>query len=178
MARILLPAAVATTGLLLAAGMVLTTYTSPIEGATSEPAIYNLIASALHQPELTPGPHPGRSSLSIASVPELATPPGDTLVEQGSRDTSGGLSEPAVWVAAAAKADSAALGDWLGRWVVATSVTSGDTVRITLRRFSSRPGCPWVSTLVARMAGGLQGGSHLVGVTAECPVVQPAVPAN
>jgi hypothetical protein len=172
MARILLPAAVATTALLLAAGLVLTKYTAPIEGAASEPALYNLIARAVHDSELTPGPHPGQSSLSITRVPALTDSLRDTVSGQDSADSSGGSSPVALWARAAAEADSAALHDWLGRWVVATSITAGDTVRITLRRFSSRAGCPWVSTLVAKTAGVLHGEYHLVNVAATCPLLQ------
>lgn len=169
MARILLPATVATTALLLGSGLAMTTYTAPIEGASSDPALYNLIASALHAPEHTPGPHPGQSPLSIVRLPSPPDSLGDSGPAHAPLPGASGSAVPSTWAATAAKADAKALRDWLGRWVVATSITTGDTVRTTLRRFSLRPGCPLISTLIAKTAGVLDGTYRLVDVEATCP---------
>lgn len=171
MPRSLLPAALATCGVLGAAGLALTTYTAPIRGASSDPALYNLIAGALHDSLLTPGPHLGLSPLPVGPSPAAS----ESAALRGQIERSDAPSGPATWAARAARADSGALRDWLGRWVLATSVTKGDTVRMTLRRWSSRPGCPWVSSLVATTGGVLRGEYRLVDIRATCPAQpQPA----
>jgi len=169
MPRHLLPAALATCGALGAAGLALTTYTAPIGGASSDPALYNLIARALHDSQVTPGLHLGMSPLPLGPASTAAEPWNHSTAPQGPVEPFGVPSGPAVWAAHAAQADSGALRDWLGRWVLATSTTKGDTVRMTLRRWSTRPGCPWVSSLVATTAGVLKGEYRLVDITATCP---------
>ena len=169
MPRHLLPAALATLGALGAAGLALTTYTAPIRGASSDPVLYNLIAAALHDSQITPGPHLGMSPLPLGPASTAAEPWTHSTAPRDPVEPFGVPHEPTVWATQAAQADSGALRDWLGRWVLATSTTKGDTVRMTLRRWSARPGCPWVSSLVATTAGVVRGEYRLVDITATCP---------
>lgn len=170
MSRLLLPSAIVASGFLIAAGLTAARYTSLTTGAASDEELYNLIAGALHEAPLASGPTPGASSLAITPVSGEA----DSLPTQApsveSSNSSGYPAPVYAWAARAAKADSAALRDWLGPWVLATSLPSRDTVRITLRRFSWHPHCPLISTLVATTAQ-VHGESRLVGVTATCPHV-------
>lgn len=69
-------------------------------------------------------------------------------------------------MAAAARADTAALRRWLGAMVVRTSVIIGDTVYATYRRLSTRPGCPLLSHLRTTTVFSTQ---QLVQVTGDCP---------
>jgi hypothetical protein len=169
MARIAFtPALIAVCGGLGLAALALTTYTFPIEGAATEPAVYNLIAVALHDPQLAAGPRLGPSPLPLNPTSPVDTVPAPQPSEA---PVSGPHSDPGAWARAAAMADSGALRDWLGRWVLATARTSHDTMRLTLRRWSHRPGCPSVSTLVATIAGVARGGYRLIGITATCPAL-------
>jgi hypothetical protein len=170
MPRLLLPSAIVASGLVIAAGLTAARYTTLTTGAASDEELYNLIAGALHQAPLASGPAPGQSSLAITPVPgqtDTLRPETPSAVPLGS---SGDAAPVYAWATLAAKVDSAALRDWLGPWVLATSLPSRDTVRITLRRFSWHPHCPLISTLVATTAQ-VHGEARLVGVTATCPEV-------
>jgi len=170
MARIgFAPALIAICAGLGLAGLGLTTYTFPIKGAASDPTLYNLIAGALHDPPLTPGPRLGTSPLPVspASPTESVSAPAPSAAEEPRDD-------PRAWAEAAAQADSGALRDWLGRWVLATARTSHDTLRLTLHRWSRRAGCPTLSTLVATTIGVSRGVYRLSGITATCPVLPEA----
>ena len=148
--------------------LALTTYTFPIEGAASDPALYALIAGALHDPQPASRPLLGVSPLPLTSADSEATDLGHRLL-RSDPVTSPLPDEAAAWAATAAGADSGALRDWLGRWVLATTTTSHDTVRLTLHRWSQRPGCPWLSTLVATTTGVARNEWRLVRITATCP---------
>jgi hypothetical protein len=170
------PTIIAVAGCLGFAALALTTYTFPIEGASSDPALYALLSSALHDPQPVAHPRLGSSPLQLTSNASadtaLASPPPDP-----EHQPTAGRDDAGAWAKAAAAVDSGALRDWLGRWVVATTTTSHDTVRLTLHRWSRRPGCPWLSTLVATTTGAAQGDSRLVRITATCPRVSGASPA-
>jgi hypothetical protein len=153
-----------------ATAVALTTYTFPIKGAASDPELYGLIARALHDPAPPRRPALGTSAIEPDVLPAAA--PG--IVLAGSEDP-GAFDAPAVWAASAAAADSGGLRDWLGRWVLATATTSHDTLRLTLLRWSARPGCPRLSTLIATTTGLAGKAMHLATITATCPPLQVAV---
>lgn len=152
-----------------AAALGLTTYTLPIQGAASDPDLYALLSAALHDsPKQLP---PISVTLAVEAVateqkegdsawPERAVPVGGaTTVSE----------ESSAWLTAAAAADPAALREWLDRWVWATAVTTGDTVRLTLHRLSFHRGCPWLSRLDAVTARSADYRTRLVRVTGTCP---------
>jgi hypothetical protein len=151
----------------------LTTYTFPIEGAASDPTLYNLIAGALHDAPLNRGPRLGASPLPV--IPASPTDSG-SAPNPPTASVAEPRDDPRAWAEAAAQADSGALRDWLGRWVLATARTSHDTIRLTLRRWSHRPGCPALSTLVATTTGVARGVYRLSGITATCPSLPEAGP--
>jgi hypothetical protein len=173
MPRITLPVALVAVGLLGAGLLVATRFNSLLTGVDADPDLFNLIASALHEPPQPPRPPLGHTSLLALSpsgqAPGRETPPAPIPAVP---------TQAASWAIAAAQADSPALRDWLGRWVLATSSTTGDTVRLTLRRWSRRPGCPVLSTLVATSVRPYRQDHRLIGITATCPPVDKEMPAN
>ncbi len=163
------PIIVALLGCLGAAALGLTTYTLPIQGAASDPDLYALLSAALHDsPKQLP---PISVTLAVEAV---ATEPtaGDSAWPERAVPVGGAATvseESSAWVTAAAAADPAALREWLGRWVWATAVTAGDTVRLTLHRVSFHRGCPWLSRLDAVTARSADYRTRLVRVTGTCP---------
>lgn len=158
--------ALALGGTLGATCLVFTTYTRPIEGASADPALYDLIATAAHAPSLPRLPRQGQSPLPIVHAAPSDTGPVHLDPRQGARASS----QPEHWAQTAAVTDSAALRDWLGSGVIAISgVRPPDTLQLTLYRVSLRAGCPWVSTLVASSVGRYGTSPELVHVRATCP---------
>jgi hypothetical protein len=163
------PIIVALLGCLGAAALGLTTYTLPFEGAASDPELLALLSAALHDP---PKPLPSASGiLAVQPVLPESTEGRSPLPARAVRLGGGAaISEAArAWVTSAAATDPAALREWLGRWVWASAVTDGDTVRITLHRVSFHPGCPWMSRLDAVSARSADFTTRLVRVTGTCP---------
>src|SRR6185369_11685712 len=102
-----------------AAAATLTRYGAPIEGAATDPELYKLIAEE----------SPGRKG------PPIALPaPVSALGIASLRVTA--------WRAVAVEKDSIAVRQWLGRWVLATGETRGDTAQMTLWRLTLHSGCP------------------------------------
>lgn len=159
-----LPRIVALLGFTLGIGLAYTTYTSPILSAGERGEVGELIHAALgdSQPPL-PGPAPG-----------MLVVPVDTAGSRSSREfhrdrAIPAAPQPAAWMAAAARADTAALRRWLGALVVRTSVIIGDTVFATYRRVSIRPGCPLVSHLRTATVFSTR---QLVRVSGDCPQLE------
>jgi hypothetical protein len=153
-------------GTLAATCLVFTTYTRPIEGASADPALYDLIAAAVHAPSLPRLPRQGQSPLPIVNATPSDT--GSTRLAPGGGTPAPSQSEN--WAETAAVTDSAALRDWLGSGVIAIRrVKAPDTLQLTLYRVSFRAGCPWVSRLVASSVGLYGKSPELVHVRATCP---------
>jgi len=148
-----------------AAAATLTRYGSPIEGAATDPELYKLIAEESPRRSVTPTYVPAPvSALGIARLHDTArsrdSQPGDT---------SSRVDPVSSWRAIAVAKDSVAVRQWLGRWVLATGETRGDTVRLTLWRLTLHPGCPLISRLVATTIGVASYEYHRVKVTSTCP---------
>ena len=163
------PIIVALLGCLGAAALGLTTYTLPIEGAASDPELRTLLSAALRDSSV---PLPLASSvlpLQSTTPANLAAPSVPESRDSVARSDASIADEAHAWVTAAAAADPAALRAWLGRWVWASAVTDGDTVRLTLHRLSRHPGCPWLNSLTATSARSTDYHTRLIRVTATCP---------
>ncbi|MEO8634028.1 MAG: hypothetical protein ABI587_02015 [Gemmatimonadales bacterium] len=162
---------VALAGCLIAAALGLTTYTRPLEGASSDPDLVGLLRAALH--DSSPSLPAVSNVLPVQAIPDsdgeaqsLVTGRPDTV------ETDSSIAPGAqTWVASAAAADPAALRDWLGRWVWATAVTDGDTLRLTLHRLSFHSGCPWISRLDAVTTRSADFAPRLIRVTGTCPAI-------
>jgi hypothetical protein len=167
------PLIVALLGCLGAVALGLTTYTLPIQGAASDPDLARLLHTVLH--DSTPTMTSATAVLPVRAAPiEAEQPaPGTTAWSGSAHDEP---TTDAAWLAAAVAADSAAVRDWLGRWVWATAVTQGDTLRLSLHRVSLRPGCPWMSRLDAITTRSAAAGTRLVRVTGTCPRLVTATP--
>ncbi len=141
--------------------IVMTTYTSPIEGAGTDPDLYNILAAALHQPAY-PSNHPtGTSSLAVVPAPDT-TPSRDSLAEFS--------SQPREWAERAAAKDSAATQAWLGTWVIATGSTAANgTYHLTLHRVALTNGCPLFSSLTATYEQKEEGGRYIASLESTCP---------
>src|SRR5215470_8103124 len=126
-----------------AAAAAITRFASPIEGAVTDPELYKLIAEESPGHSVVTMPDP-ISALGIAPLPHTAR---SRDGEPG--DTSTRVDPVTAWRAVAVRKDSIAVRQWLGRWVVATGETRGDTVRLTLWRLTLHSGCPLLSKLVA-----------------------------
>jgi hypothetical protein len=155
---------VAALGTALAVAMGLTTYTSPSHSSAPYDGVRSLISSSLHDSQPGLPPYHGRIGL-------VAVPPPEAGI-----DTGAGVGPPVspaarAWARSAAASDSAALRAWLGPLVLATATTEADTTRITLRRISLEPGCPWMSTLRAVYANDGGWDLRLLRVSANCPRV-------
>lgn len=169
MPRATLPIFIALLGILGAAAMALTTYTLPIEGASSDPELYNLLAAAVDESPLAPHPSRGHSPLPIT---ELAQP--DTTGSSPAPSTVSDTSQPHRWAQLAAAADPDAIRHWLGPLVVATAGVQGpDTFALTLHRISLDSGCPLLSTLSASFVAKNGHPDRLVHLQATCPRVTP-----
>src|SRR5262245_31792721 len=128
-----------------AAAAAITRFASPIEGAATDPELYKLIAEESPRHSVTPVTMPAPiSALGIAPLPDTAR---SRDGEPG--DTASRVDPVTAWRAVAVRKDSIAVRQWLGRWVVATGETRGDTVRLTLWRLTLHPGCPLISKLIA-----------------------------
>jgi hypothetical protein len=147
-----------------AAAATLTRYGSPIEGAATDPELYKLIAEESPGRGVTPTSVPAAvTALGIAPLPDAASR------DSGSRDSSARVNPVSAWRAVAVEKDSIAVRQWLGRWVLATGETRGDTARLTLWRLTLRPGCPLISRLVATSVGAASYEYRRVKVTSTCP---------
>lgn len=165
------PIIVALLGCLGAAALGLTTYTLPIQGAASDPDLYALLSAALHDsPKQLPPISVVLAVQAVAPEPTAgdSARPERVVPLQGAAAASEASN---AWVTAAAAADPAALREWLGRWVWASAVTDGDTVRLTLHRVSFHRGCPWMSRLDAVTARSPDFTTRLVRVTGTCPAM-------
>ncbi len=165
------PIIVALLGCLGAAALGLTTYTLPIQGAASDPELFALLSAALHDPPKQIPPVSGTLAIEAVAPEPIA---GDSALPEPAVPVEGAAADSeklSAWVTAAATADPAALREWLGRWVWATAVTTGDTVRLTLHRVSLHRGCPWMSRLDAVTARSPDFTTRLVRVTGTCPAI-------
>jgi hypothetical protein len=148
-----------------AAAATLTRYGSSIEGAATDPELYKLIAEESPGRGVTPTSVPAAvTALGIAPLPNTAlsrdSEPGDTSTR---------VDPVSAWRTVAVAKDSIAVRQWLGRWVLATGETRGDTVRLTLWRLTLHPGCPLISRLVATTIGAASYEYRRVKVTSTCP---------
>jgi hypothetical protein len=151
-------------GFAAAAAAAITRFASPIEGAATDPELYKLIAGESPGHSVTPVAMPAPiSALGIATLPDTARS------RDGERDTSASVDPVSAWRAVAVNKDSIAVRQWLGRWVVATGETRGDTVRLTLWRVTLHPGCPLISRLIATSVGAVRYEFRRVTVTSTCP---------
>jgi hypothetical protein len=148
-----------------AAAATLTRYGAPIEGAATDPELFKLIAEESPgrkgPPIALPAPV---SALGIASLRDTArsrdSQPGDT---------SSRADPVSAWRAVAVEKDSIAVRQWLGRWVLATGETRGDTAQMTLWRVTLHSGCPLLSRLVVTTIGVASYEYRRVKVTSTCP---------
>jgi hypothetical protein len=148
-----------------------TTYGFPIEGAATDPELYKLIAEESPESRVTPITVPAPlNGLGIAPLPDTAQ-----SRDTEPRDSSTRLNPVSAWRTVAVDKDSIAVRQWLGRWVLATGQTRGDTVRLTLWRLTLRHGCPLVSRLVATSVGAASYEFRRVKVTSTCPEVTSSV---
>jgi hypothetical protein len=148
-----------------AAAATLTRYGSPIEGAATDPELYKLIAEQSPGRGVTPTSVPAAvTALGIAPLPDTAL-----SRDSGSRDSSTRVNPVSAWRAVAVEKDSIAVRQWLGRWVLATGETRGDTARMTLWRLTLHPGCPLISRLVVTTIGVASYEYRRVKVTSTCP---------
>lgn len=148
-----------------AAAATLTRYGSPIEGAATDPELSKLIAEESTGRGVTP------ANVSAPVTALGIAPLHDTDRSRDSKpgDTSTTLDPVSAWRAVAVDKDSIAVRQWLGRWVLATGETRGDTFRLTLWRLTLRPGCPLISRLVATSIGAASYEYRRVKVTSTCP---------
>jgi hypothetical protein len=157
-----------------AAAAALTRYGSPIEGAATDPELYKLIAQESPGRRVTPADVSAPvSALGIAPLPDTAR-----LRDSEPGDASTTLDPVSAWRAVAVEKDSIAVRQWLGRWVLATGETRGDTARMTLWRFTLRPGCPLLSRLVVTTVGVASYEYRRVKVTSTCPEASSPVGAS
>lgn len=156
-------------GLAGAAAAAVTRY-APIEGAATDPELYKLIAGESPAHGITPISVAAQiSALGIAPLHDTAWSP-----NREPRDTSTRLDPVSAWRAVAMNKDSIAVRQWLGRWVLATGETRGDTVRLTLWRLTLHPGCPLISKLIATSVGAASYEYRRVNVTSNCPAATSA----
>ncbi len=141
--------------------IVMTTYTSPIEGAGTDPDLYNILAAALHQPGY-PSNHPiGTTSLAVVPAADTAPSPDSLTVFS---------TQPREWAERAAAQDSAATQAWLGTWVIATGSTAANgTYQLTLHRIALTKGCPLLSSLTATYEEKEEGGRYIASLASTCP---------
>lgn len=165
MPRATLPLLIAILGILGASALALTTYTQPIQGASADPDLYNLLAAALGDPPVRNRPLVTQSPLPITS---LAPSNPATIADRPSAIAD--TTQPFRWAHAAAAADSVALREWLGPAVLATAgVHSPDTLSLTLHRISLHAGCPLFSTLTAAFVSKYGDSPRLAHLTSSCP---------
>jgi hypothetical protein len=142
----------------------LTLYGFPIGGAATDPELYDLIAQEPEDSQVPQSEVQAEvSALGIAPLP-------DTAQSAEPKDSSTIQDPVSAWRAVAVRKDSTAVRKWLGRGVLATGETRGDTVLLTLWRLTLRPGCPLLSKLVSTSTGAVSYDLHRVKVTSTCPV--------
>jgi hypothetical protein len=162
----LLPKLIAALFLVAALSLGLTTYTLPNHGTPSYAALRALVTTSLG--ESLPAVPPADRNLDIQPATPFGASPAD-LATTEERASTMPAAEAVEWVRAAADQDSAALRAWLGRLVLVTAITDGDTVRTVLRRLTFHGRCPLLSALHLTSVGQARGSLRLTGITGSCP---------